>query len=46
MPILAPIVLLFCSNVFMTFAWYGQLKFPPEPVLDSTAADPDDRHRR
>jgi len=21
-------VLLFCSNVFMTFAWYGQLKFP------------------
>jgi len=25
---LAPIVLLFCSNVFMTFAWYGQLKFP------------------
>ena len=28
MPYLAPIVLLFCSNVFMTFAWYGQLKFP------------------
>jgi len=27
-PALAPIVLLFCSNVFMTFAWYGQLKFP------------------
>ena len=26
-PALAPIVLLFCSNVFMTFAWYGQLKF-------------------
>ena len=25
---LAPIVLLLCSNVFMTFAWYGQLKFP------------------
>ncbi len=25
---LAPIALLFCSNVFMTFAWYGQLKFP------------------
>ena len=23
-----PIVLLFCSNVFMTFAWYGQLRFP------------------
>jgi uncharacterized protein (DUF486 family) len=28
MPALAPIVLLFCSNVFMTFAWYGQFKFP------------------
>jgi len=27
-PALAPIALLFCSNVFMTFAWYGQLKFP------------------
>ena len=23
-----PIVMLCCSNVFMTFAWYGQLKFP------------------
>lgn len=25
---IAPIILLSCSNVFMTFAWYGQLKFP------------------
>jgi hypothetical protein len=25
---LAPIPLLLASNVFMTFAWYGQLKFP------------------
>lgn len=25
---IAPIVLLCCSNVFMTFAWYGQLKYP------------------
>jgi uncharacterized protein (DUF486 family) len=25
---IAPILLLLCSNVFMTFAWYGQLKFP------------------
>ncbi len=25
---LTPILLLVCSNVFMTFAWYGQLKFP------------------
>ena len=24
---LAPILLLLASNVFMTFAWYGQLKF-------------------
>ena len=28
MTYLAPIALLFCSNVFMTFAWYGQLKYP------------------
>jgi hypothetical protein len=28
MAALAPILLLFASNVFMTFAWYGQLKFP------------------
>ncbi len=28
MALLAPIFLLFASNVFMTFAWYGQLKFP------------------
>ena len=27
-PFLAPILLLAVSNVFMTFAWYGQLKFP------------------
>ena len=27
-PLLAPIVLLSLSNVFMTFAWYGHLKFP------------------
>jgi uncharacterized protein (DUF486 family) len=24
---LLPIGLLICSNVFMTFAWYGHLKF-------------------
>ena len=24
---IAPIVLLFISNIFMTFAWYGHLKF-------------------
>src|ERR1700752_4177234 len=30
---LAPIVLLFASNIFMTFAWYGQLKYPAAPLL-------------
>jgi uncharacterized protein (DUF486 family) len=29
---LAPILLLCCSNVFMTFAWYGQLKYPAAPL--------------
>jgi uncharacterized protein (DUF486 family) len=27
-----PIVLLVCSNVFMTFAWYGHLKFTDRPL--------------
>ncbi len=31
-PMLTPILLLCVSNVFMTFAWYGQLKFPNTPV--------------
>ena len=29
---IAPIGLLLMSNVFMTFAWYGQLKFPAAPL--------------
>ena len=29
---LAPILLLFASNVFMTFAWYGHLKFPDKAL--------------
>src|ERR1700756_5570199 len=29
---IAPILLLSVSNVFMTFAWYGQLKFPGAPL--------------
>lgn len=29
----SPILLLLASNVFMTFAWYGQLKFPSVPLL-------------
>ncbi len=28
-----PIALLSCSNVFMTFAWYGHLKFKDKPLL-------------
>ena len=27
-----PILLLSVSNVFMTFAWYGQLRFPATPL--------------
>ncbi|HEY3854258.1 MAG TPA: DMT family protein [Verrucomicrobiae bacterium] len=27
-----PFVLLTCSNVFMTFAWYGHLKFKDRPI--------------
>ena len=27
-----PILLLFASNVFMTFAWYGHLKFTDRPL--------------
>ena len=32
MPFILPIALLVCSNVFMTFAWYGQLKYPATPL--------------
>jgi uncharacterized protein (DUF486 family) len=28
-----PILMLFVSNVFMTFAWYGHLKFTNRPLL-------------
>ena len=31
-PSLAPILLLAISNVFMTFAWYGHLKFTDRPL--------------
>ena len=31
-PAIAPIVLLVISNVFMTFAWYGHLKFTDRPL--------------
>ena len=29
---IAPILMLVCSNVFMTFAWYGHLKFKDRPL--------------
>jgi len=32
-PAIAPIVLLLCSNIFMTFAWYGHLKYKSAPLL-------------
>ena len=31
-PYLLPILLLFCSNLFMTFAWYGHLRFKEVPL--------------
>jgi uncharacterized protein (DUF486 family) len=31
-PQIAPIVLLVLSNLFMTMAWYGHLKFPGQPL--------------
>ena len=30
---LAPILMLLCANVFMTFAWYGHLKHKSSPLL-------------
>jgi uncharacterized protein len=33
LPYLAPVLLLVCSNVFMTLAWYGHLKFKTYPLL-------------
>ena len=31
-PTWLPVVMLFASNVFMTFAWYGHLKFKESPL--------------
>ena len=31
-PKLLPILMLVCSNVFMTFAWYGHLKYKSAPL--------------
>ena len=32
-PYLMPILLLIGSNVFMTFAWYGHLRFKEAPLV-------------
>ncbi len=32
LPHILPLVLLLLSNVFMTFAWYGHLKFPGQAL--------------
>ena len=32
-PAVTPIALLIASNIFMTFAWYGHLKFKATPLL-------------
>lgn len=32
-PAVAPIVLLILSNVFMTVAWYGHLKYKSSPLI-------------
>ncbi len=32
-PAVSPILLLVASNVFMTFAWYGHLKFKATPLI-------------
>lgn len=29
---LTPVLLLVCSNIFMTFAWYGHLKYKDSPL--------------
>jgi uncharacterized protein (DUF486 family) len=33
------ILLLICSNIFMTLAWYGHLKFPHLPMLSAILID-------
>lgn len=37
-PYLLPILLLIASNVFMTFAWYGHLKFTGSPLYIAVLA--------
>jgi uncharacterized protein len=35
---LVPVLLLLCSNVFMTFAWYGHLKYKTAPLMVAIVA--------
>lgn len=37
-PSVLPILLLVASNVFMTFAWYGHLKFKSAPLMAAILA--------
>lgn len=37
-PFVSPILLLLASNVFMTFAWYGHLRFKSAPLALVVAA--------
>ena len=32
-PAVPPVLLLIASNVFMTFAWYGHLRFKSSPIV-------------
>ncbi|MES1202311.1 MAG: DMT family protein [Pseudomonadota bacterium] len=32
-PQIAPVVMLICSNLFMTLAWYGHLKYRTAPLM-------------
>src|SRR5882672_1549474 len=45
-PYLMPIGLLICSNVFMTFAWYGHLKFKEVPLWGVIPGELGDRIHR
>ncbi|MDX2274776.1 MAG: DMT family protein [Hyphomonadaceae bacterium] len=37
-PHIAPVLMLLASNIFMTFAWYGHLKYRSAPLLLAIAA--------
>ncbi|BAF89127.1 MULTISPECIES: DMT family protein [Azorhizobium] len=37
-PAALPILMLLASNIFMTFAWYGHLKYKASPILIAIVA--------